>query len=333
MPTTIDDKILTDSLYLNRFGAGQQKIVVALLKEMKSDLLELLAEDYVLETTKQRLNKLIKEADGVIDSYYNTASKQLDVESLFLHVADTAQAAVQLSIPVSLSASLPTVAHMRSLIGNIMFDGSPLSDWWEKQSADARFKMGGIIRQGILQGSEYNKLITPVAELLDISTRNATGLVHTSIQTVANDARMAVFEENSDVIKYLRWVSAMDSHVCVLCIGRSGKKWTVNRKPIGHKIPFQLPPIHFRDRCVMSAQSIYTPETSDARFTRASSIGQIDAKITFDGYLKRVSPTQVDDMLGIGRAKLWREGKITTAQLLDQTGRELTLKELKAKYD
>jgi hypothetical protein len=83
----------------------------------------------------------------------------------------------------------------------------------------------------------------------------------------------------------------------------------------------------------MSAQSIYTPEESRSGFTRASSIGQIDAKTTFDQYLKRVPSDQVDDMLGKGRAQLWRDGKITTPQLLDQAGNELTLKQLREKYD
>lgn len=333
MPTTIDDKIITDSLYINRFDAGQRREVEALFKEMRKDLLGVLSENYLLESTKRRVNALISQIDEVIDGYYNQAANQLDIEQLFHHTVNTAQAAVQAAIPVSIAAQLPTIGHMKSIISNVMFTGSPLSDWWDKQAADTRFRFGGIIRQGILQGSDYDKLITPVAELMDLSARNAFGLVHTSINTIANDARIAVFEANSDVIKYLIWRSTMDAHVCSLCIGRSGKKWTVDKKPIGHKIPFQLPPIHFKDRCIISAQSIYAPEESDARFTRASSLGQIDAKTTFDEYLKRVPASQVDDMLGKGRAQLWRDGKITTSQLLDQTGRELTLKELLDKYN
>jgi hypothetical protein len=34
-------------------------------------------------------------------------------------------------------------------------------------------------------------------------------------------------------------------------------------------------------------------------------------------------------MLGKGRAQLWRDGKLSLSQLLDGTGRELSLKELK----
>jgi len=333
MPTSIDDKIITDSLYLNRFDAQQRKEVEALLKQMKRELLAILSEKYLLEATKRQVQALINETDAVIDTVYHNAAGQLDIEQLFMHVVGTAQAAVQAAIPITIAAGLPTVGHMKSIMSNVMFDGSPLAAWWDKQGKDVKFKFGGIIRQGIVQGSDYSKLINPVNELLDLKTkRDAFGLVHTSIQTVANDARMAVFEANADVIRCLVWVATLDSHVCPLCIGRSGKKWKVDRTPIGHKIPFQLPPIHVKDRCIISGQSIYTPKESTPGFERASSIGPVDAKITFDEYLKRVPPAQVEEMLGKGRYQLWKDGKITTSQLLDQTGRELTLKQLTEKY-
>jgi len=337
MPTSIDDKIITDSLYLNRFDAQQRKEVEALLKQMKRELLAILSEKYLLEATKRQVQALINETDAVIDKYYNQAATQLDIESLFMHVVGTAQAAVQAAIPITIAAGLPTVGHMKSIMSSVMFDGSPLAAWWDKQGQDVKFKMGGIIRQGIVQGSDYGKLVGPVMDLLDMKNKrgaveNARGLIHTSIQTVANDARMAVFEANADVIRCLVWVATLDSHVCPLCIGRSGKKWKVDRTPIGHKIPFQLPPIHVKDRCIISGQSIYTPKESTPGFERASSIGPVDAKITFDEYLKRVPPAQVEEMLGKGRYQLWKDGKITTLQLLDQTGRELTLKQLTEKY-
>lgn len=332
MPTTIDDKIITDSLYLNRFEAGQRKEVEKLLVLMRRELLAQLERDYSIDLTRKRLESLIKQIDQIAEDYYSQISDNLDVESLMQHVVETTQAAVQSAIPVSIAASLPTATHMKSIISNIMFDGSPIPAWWDKQSADTKFRFGGIVRQGIAQGKEYAELIEPVKDLMQVSERNAFGLVHTAIQTVANDARMATFEANADVIRCLVWRSTMDSHTCLKCVGRSSKKWKVDKTPIDHSIPFQLPPIHFKDRCVMSAQSIYSPEESHKDFTRASSIGQIDAKTTFDQYLKRVPDSQVDEMLGKGRAQLWREGKITTSQLLDQSGRELTLKQLKEKY-
>jgi hypothetical protein len=65
--------------------------------------------------------------------------------------------------------------------------------------------------------------------------------------------------------------------------------------------------------------------------TRASDEGQIRADITFAEFLKGKPAAYVDDLLGPGRADLWRKGKITLQQLVDGSGRELTLKELRGR--
>jgi len=65
--------------------------------------------------------------------------------------------------------------------------------------------------------------------------------------------------------------------------------------------------------------------------TRASDLGQIKADTTFDAFLDRHSKEYQDALLGIGKADLWRSGKITLQDLLSGTGRELTLAQLKSK--
>jgi hypothetical protein len=57
--------------------------------------------------------------------------------------------------------------------------------------------------------------------------------------------------------------------------------------------------------------------------------GVVAADLTFDQFLKSKPPEFADKMLGKGRAELWRSGKITLNQLLDQRGNPLTLAQLK----
>jgi hypothetical protein len=66
--------------------------------------------------------------------------------------------------------------------------------------------------------------------------------------------------------------------------------------------------------------------------TRSASGGPVAADMSFDSFIKRKGPAFADELLGPGRAQLWREKKITLSQLLDQLGRPLTLKELKRLY-
>jgi len=68
------------------------------------------------------------------------------------------------------------------------------------------------------------------------------------------------------------------------------------------------------------------PET-----TRASLDGQIPQDTSFEGWLSRRSVADQDANLGVGRAKLWRDGDISFRDLMDANGRPLTLMELQAR--
>lgn len=67
--------------------------------------------------------------------------------------------------------------------------------------------------------------------------------------------------------------------------------------------------------------------------TRASMNGEVAQDLTFDDFLKGKPKGFADEMLGKGRAELWRSGKITLNQLLDQRGNPLTLEQIKARYE
>ena len=66
--------------------------------------------------------------------------------------------------------------------------------------------------------------------------------------------------------------------------------------------------------------------------TRASMDGQVASATDYQSWFKSRSEAQQDDILGKGKAQLWRDGKITMQNLLNQDGRPLTLKQLEAKY-
>lgn len=65
--------------------------------------------------------------------------------------------------------------------------------------------------------------------------------------------------------------------------------------------------------------------------TRASMDGQVAQDTTFESWLKRQSIERQEASLGKEKAALWRAGKITLRDLLDQDGRPLTLEQLKAR--
>lgn len=63
--------------------------------------------------------------------------------------------------------------------------------------------------------------------------------------------------------------------------------------------------------------------------TRSSMDGQVAKDLSFDDFLKGKPKSFADDLLGPGRAELWRDGKITLQQLVGGDGNPLTLEQLR----
>ncbi|NNI58317.1 phage head morphogenesis protein, partial [Pasteurella multocida] len=216
--------------------------------------------------------------------------------------------------------------------------GSPLSDWFDKQGGDLSFKFSGLIRQGILDGKATSRIITEVNELMVHSRRSAETLVRTAVMKVNDEAHKLLRDENMDIIKGEQHISTLDTRTSEVCRARDGLVWDLNQKPIGdHKVPYQRPPLHPNCRSTLrlimkSWRELGFDVDEIPESTRASMDGQVKANITYEDWLKNKTKAQQDEILGKGKADLWRNGVITFRDMLDQSGRPLTLKELREQF-
>lgn len=337
------DSVITQSLDLLRLDAGTRQQVLKLLMRLQQELVGRIANEDLTTFGKRRLAQFLKQASDVINRYYTMAQGELDLTLQHVGNIVATHAADTLSAAVTLDSALPPVGYFRSLVSNVLMQGAPIADWWARQSMDMGFRFANAMRQGLAQGETNQQLIYRLIGkrgspgIMDIARNNAASLVQTSVQTVANDARLETFRRNADVIDSISWHTALDGHVCLLCIPRAELRWTIEGEPIGHDIPFENPPIHFNDRCVLIPVTksfkdlgvdLPEPDTS----TRSSSDGQISADTSFADFLDRKGADFQDEVLGPGRAQLWRDGTITLRQLLDLSGNPLTLAELRDKY-
>lgn len=333
------DSYLSRQVSLLRFAAGEQNKILALLKQMQVELKAKLRNG-LTDFSKARVNKVLKEATGVIDDYYAKTTGSLDSHAL---AQNEAQFTANTFAGIGLDASLPSEAALKALVNGSLIEGAQSSAWWARQSEDTAFKFANQVRQGIVQNETLQQIIRRVAGskrlgipgIMDVSRRNASALVHTSIMQVANDSRMATFKANDDIIKGMRFLATLDSHTSLTCIAHSGAEWDMQGNPIVGNFPFEPPPLHFNCRSLLVPITLSYRElgidVDKPKGTRASDLGQIPSDTTFSSFLKRHDAAYVDDLLGPGRAKLWRDGKITLSDLLGQTGRPLTLDQLKKK--
>lgn len=340
---SLQDAILRHSLQILRLSAGEQAEVQKIMVEMTKELRALLNSTDLPASSKRDVEALIKEAEKVIEVGYNRAGASADTTTLAIIVAEKTQEIIEDTIP--LAVKLPTEAVLHNIGNDVLIDGAPSSAWWAKQSEDTAFRFGAQVRQGIVNGESQQQIVARVIGrggepgILDRATQNARALVHSSVMTAANRARLEVFRKNARIFSGVRWLATLDSHTCRTCGALDGQAWNLDGEKIkGTTVTFQAPPAHFGCRCVLSgiparrALEAAFPGIGaeiDAASRRASSAGPVHGATTFNDFLARQSDEFVNETLGKRRADMFRAGSLTVRDLVSGTGRELTLSELR----
>jgi len=326
MPTNQFDQAVELQLDLFRATTEIDSNVLGLLLALQKDLISQVANANYTQWGQRRIQQQLSEVDALIKQRYAEVSTA--AQGSTSAIAQVSALATARSLSVSSQAALPSQAMLEAIASKSVVQGATQGAWWSRQSADTSFRFSQAVRQGLVAGETNQKIIQRVRSFMDTSKANASALVQTSVATVANDGRSAVFSSNQDIIKRLRAVATLDTNTCTTCAPLDGLEWTKARNPIGHKFDFPNYPKHFNCRCLLIPVVLDGPQGG----TRASDAGQVDASLTFRGWLKRQPVDKQDEILGRGRAKLYRDGKITLADLTRGNGAPLTIDELKRKY-
>lgn len=340
----LQDAILRHAIELQRLSANDEAQAVAILQQLEDELKRLVASNTLSEAGKRQIDALIKQADNAIAGAYDGIGGVVDTHQLILTVSENTQEALgnifRSTIPL-------TVERITSLADEVLIQGSPTADWWARQAEDTAFKFAAQVRQGVVNGETNEQIVSRVfgkqgePGIMDVAKRNVRSLVHSSIMSAANSARLATFKKNSKHLDGVRWLATLDGHTCNRCAALDGQAWDFDGQPIkGSTMQFQAPPIHMNDRCVLtgvpkrkSLEDAFPGISAqiDGIRERASSQGPISGDTSFDAFFARQTPAQQDEQFGKTRAEMFRQGKITVKDLVSGTSRPLTLKQLRKK--
>lgn len=341
------DELIAHQLDVLRFEAGLRTRVFALLERLQKELVQKLKSEDLTEFTKARTTALLRDTSQLIDEYYTRITADVNAQlNGLVPVEARATKEVFETVIISMQAQLPTKAFMERLVSNSMIFGSPSAEWWMKQSQDTAFQFANAVRQGLAQGETTSQIVNritgtdTISGVMEVSKKNARSLVQTSVQTVANEARFETFRQNKDIIRGVQQLSTLDGRTTDICIAYSGAEWDLSGKPLrGTRLAFNGgPPRHWNCRSVLvpltrtfKELGLDIPEPEPRE--RASADGPVAASTTFDAFLTRRGTAFQDEVLGPGRAELWRSGTITLSQLLDLKGNPLTLRQLRDRFE
>lgn len=343
----VKDRTLEQSIELQRLEAGDKKKVIKKIRLLEKKLISKFLNSGLWESQKKQiiqleLAKLLKSTQILTENTYkDIAINQSELlKSLVLVIEKQTINNINLALGTKYTKTQMSKAKINEISGTLI-EGASSSEWWQRRGVAFQNKFKDTVRDGMVKGLgsmeiarnlEGDKRLRKKNGAFAANYRSAELLVRTSIHSVANEARVTVFENNSDIISAIEWVATLDAKTTTICMALDGLTWDLTtKKPIGHNKAYPGSSAHWGCR---SAQvpviKKYDKSMKDLPSgTRASMHGQVSAKLDYEDWLKTKPRAFQKKVLGTKRLELWKEGKIDFNDLTSQNNNPLNLNQLK----
>ena len=347
---------------LLRFDAGLRRSVNRILSKVQREIVvEIAAIDPAgprnATVRTRRLRRLQQSVESTINTQFPRARDLMIRELRGLSEFEAARYArdVNASIGANIFDVTLTEAQLEAVVNNSMIEGNTVKQWWDTKERSFQDQFGARMRQatqdfqvGVIKGDSIGAIVSRVRGKLGYMKnvrRETEALVRTSTMTVANKVRFDMIEDNADIVDAVQVLATLDMRTTPICQSLDGLQWSLPfYEPIDHSQPLMGgPPFHWNCRSTLIPVTMSWEKLSGKgskvsktkmdkldKLTRSerASLGKPTDRKTYQTWLK-VQPKAIqDEVLGTKRADLWRRKSLTTIDLVDQTGRPLTLKQL-----
>ena len=358
------DILTRHDIDLLRVDAALRKKIVSMMNGLREDVIKKIAKvnpgkAATLSRKNATLRQLIQSTDPSVTKAYKAIASTVDGELKDLTKLEQQVMAKSINRVANVELLSPRVNKnvMEALVGKTLVEGKIVSKWWQAETAAFKDVFARQMREGVLNGETVDDLVRRVRGtragrfkdgIMALSTNRAKTLVRSSVLAVANQARMTTFQQNSDVIKGVQWLSTLDARTSNVCKALDGQSWTLGGERMkGTSIQWRgPPPAHFNCRSTLVpitrswAELNRNPRIQkkldgipprSRKDTRAAMDGR-PAKATedYEAWLRKQDVEMQKDVLGPARHKLWKDGKISFTDLIDQQHRPRTVAELTA---
>ena len=336
------DRAMKRQAILERVKSGQSKDYAKVIKSIdrliKQTLIDLDGE--VSELNFRQLNALLKQLKIDQSDIYRAGNALYAGELSKIASISQAQEIIDLKATVDLGGTVLAAFTKKDLYANVLkrplnANGRLLDTFIKDFSAGEIDRVNSAIRNGHSLGTTNQEMITQLVGtkkanyadgILNTTRRHAEAMVRTSTQHVASSARMETMENNRDVTDRYKFVATLDRRTSTICRSTDGKIFELGKGPVS--------PLHIncRSREIPVLSSKYDWLTKGK--TRSAEGGPVSEKTNYYDWLKRQTKQDQIDALGSKRAKLFRDGGMSTDRFsklqLDKKFSPLTLDEMKA---
>lgn len=356
--TKILDAMIRHQIGLMRYSGTLRNKVNAILNKTEADVRDQIERrlktiagqgvDFGPATTArlQVLEKMLqsRRTDPAFSEIKDTWTSELSglTKSEVTYVAD----AVQAASPVVLGLGIPAASILRTLVTSKPFQGRTLSQWAKSIAQADQKRIMDAIKIGLVQGQTVPQIVNRVLGtqavsgsdgVVQLTRYNLEAITRTAVNFYSNEAKAALYAENSDVISQELYVATLDSRTTAICRSLDGQTFDVGDGP--------TPPLHFNCRSVRvpviddtvigdrpavaaTEDDLDGLNRADRSAKVAELTGTVPATTTYGDWLSSQTVAFQNQVLGVQKAQLFRNGGLTLDKFVDRQGNELTLAQL-----
>lgn len=341
--TNIANAVLRHLTFLERLENGSIRNIRSVLREnlvqiesalkANSDFIEVGSDgvNALTDSQKRKLENLAGEIRGILGRTSAEINNEL-AEKLTEFVnteAEMVSGIINRQIPPSLNVTLQfnriSIRQVDAIV-NTPLGGATFSERLAKSLGDSAFRVKEVLTASIIQGETVAQAVTRVKGVIDDHyENNVEALVRTEFARVANQAQLASYRENEDLITSLIFTSSLDIKVCPICRRLHGKEFPLDTNFVV--------PVHPRCRCAWMPKlkswedlGLSKEDIPESILTRLDG-AKPDIPLGFDEFLKSQDDAFQLEALGQTRFELFKKGTSVKDMATDR--RTLTIDELK----
>ncbi|MDR0275921.1 MAG: phage head morphogenesis protein [Burkholderiaceae bacterium] len=298
----------------------------------------------------ERLDALLESVRALNIQAFNAAERELtdELKRFVEYELNYQQRSLATAVPVRVSLAAVSLDQVYSAALNRPFQGVLLKGVWSELSDQRMSLIRRTVAQGFVEAKTTDQIVRQLRGtrskgyadgLVNRSRRDVQAVVRTAMGHYAGVTQDRVIAANSDIIKAVQWLATLDTRTSEICRLHDSLLYTPqDHAPIGHSVPWGAGPGRAHWCCRSKQVAILKGwkelgvdvENAPER-TRESMDGQVPRSLSYFDWLSQQPAARQDEILGVTRGRLLRQGQIPMESMYTNNGRWLTLDELRGR--
>lgn len=266
----VAERVTAHTVDLMRVSESLRRDIITDLEALEQELaFDLMRAAGKSDLSLARMSALFAQTRQTIDTAYGKIAdaSEPSLRSIAAAIGRKTLDAVNALAKVELMSVGLTKEQVISIAGRTVIHGKFPWQWWKSQAPSLRTRFANQIRLGQYRGETVDQLIRRIRGtkangytdgLMQVPKYQAEALVRTSVIAVSNEAKLASYLNNRDVIRAIQWVATLDDRTTEICRDLNGKVWILPASgdkdsdyiPEGHSTPFPGATAHWNCRSV-----------------------------------------------------------------------------------